>query len=154
MEYTDYWIVRGDPRDVHDVLSLITGSGLVLAVGDFTVFVIECDVASSIHESFDWLLRVWDAEGSAWGFDLYQKGQVTASAEYGDSAEWGIAKADNAFSGDRAAAAAALGITQPTLEGCLGPDGVESFCGAVGFVHAYALYPHSLPDDLMLLGVQ
>lgn len=93
MGYTDYWVVRGHPRDVHDVLSLITGSGLVLAVGNFTVFVIECDVVSSIHEILDRLLRVWDAEGSAWGLDLYQKGQVTASAEHGDSAEWGIAKA-------------------------------------------------------------
>ena len=152
MEYTDYWVVRGDAAKVRTTLAKIADEGVVIdGVGDLVPFVIDGHTEKKLLKSFDWLLRVWDAEGGAWGFDLYVKGKMVTQAIYGENAEWGIDEDDNGFDGDIDESATLLGTTKKKLEKCLDESGVEKFCKAVGFEHHYMLYPRDLPGEVMLL---
>lgn len=157
MEYTDYWVVRGDAKKVRTKLAKLVSGGVVMDAekSDLAVFVVEghsaLDHDSKLPDAFDWLLGIWDAEGGAWGFELYVKGESLGSATYGENAEWGIDESMNGFEGDVAKAAKALGITTKKLESCLDDAGVEKLCKLVGFEHHYTLYPRDLPDEVMLL---
>ena len=155
MEYTDYWVARGDAATVRDALAKVAKKGVVIDGDGFAFFVSDehsaLDHDKKLPAKFDWLLGVWDAEGSAWGFELYAKGKHVASATYGENAEWGIDEDMNGFEGDVAKTADALGIKKAKLEKCLDADGVEKFCKAIGFEHQYTLYARDLPDEVMLL---
>jgi hypothetical protein len=98
-------------------------------------------------------MRVFDAEGSAWGFELWIKGKKIASATYGENLEWGIGEDDNGFEGDQAKTAALLGATPAKLKKCLDEAGVEKFCKLVGFEHQYMLDPHEreMPKGVTLM---
>ncbi len=157
MEYTDYWVVKGEPTEIRTRLQKVAKKGVVVDVdeSELVAFVVEgysvLDAPKKLAKQFEWMLGVWDAEGSAWGFDLWIDGKVLASATYGENAEWGIDEDQNGFEGDVAATAKALGMTKKKLEKFLDEDGVEKFCKAVGFGHHYTLYPRNLPKGVMLM---
>lgn len=154
MEYTDYYVAKGNAATLRLTLEECADKALVADSPDagFSPFV-AVGTPDDFESRFDWLLSVFDAEGGAWGFQLYIDGAEIASATYGENAEWGIDLSDNGFTGDMDATAGALGTTTAALEACLNADGVEAFCRAVGFEHQYMLYPHEneMPDGVVML---
>lgn len=158
MEYTDYWVVPGEAAAVRDLLCEVGDAGLVLddAGSGLVVFVLEGHSSldgdnADLAKRFDWLLGIWDAEGGAWGFELYAAGKSIAAATWGENAEWGIDESMNGTEGDLAEAAKVLGTKTRKLEACMNDEGVERFCKAAGFEHHYTLYPRKLPDGVRLL---
>lgn len=153
MEYTDYYVAKGSADDVRGKVEKACKQGVVVdGLGDFVPFV-AVGKTDRLPKTFGWLLRVFDAEGSAWGFELWVDGKQLGSATYGENAEWGIDGDDNGFDGDEAKVAEALGATAAKLRKCLNDDGVERFCKLVGFEHQYTLYAHEdeMPDGVTLL---
>ena len=150
MEYTDYYVARGTPQDVRDRIDEVADAAvLVDEFENFVPFVTE----SSADEfaAWDWLLRVYDAEGSAWGFVLWNNGKEVARAEWGENGEWGIDAADNGLKGEPDDVASALGIDVDALHNCMNAEGVYVFCDLVGFPHQYCLYPHEMPPGVNLM---
>jgi hypothetical protein len=155
MEYTDYYVARGSLDDVRAEISRRADRAVIVdgLDGGFVPFV-AAGAGKDFDEGWDWLLSVFDAEGSAWGFHVIVDGVEVARAVYGDNAEWGIDAADNGLDGELDAAARALGVAAGKLEACLRDDGVEDFCELVGFTHQYMLYPHEdeMPDGIVTMG--
>ena len=155
MEYTDYFVARGNLEDVSAAIAGRVERAVIVdgLEGGFVPFVV-AGAGEGFVESWDWLLSVFDAEGGAWGFRVMVEGAEIASAVYGENAEWGIDRADNGLEGGLEAAAAALGVAADKLEACLHDRGVETFCQLVGFPHQYMLYPHEdeMPDGVSILG--
>ena len=144
MEYTDYFVAKESGTALRPKLKKSFKRGMIMdtdASAGFTPFVV-LGKTDKLPTKLPWLIRVFDAEGSAWGFTLWIDGKEIAKATYCDNAEWGISKKDNKFVGDTAAAAKALGTTAAKLEKTLNAKGVEKFCQLVGFQHQYMLYPH------------
>lgn len=142
MEYTDYYAVRGNVEQVRETLAKVCSRGVVIPAPPLVAFV-AIGKTERLPKAFDWLLRVFDAEGSAWGFQLWVDQVEIASATFGENEEWGIDSEDEGFEGDLAAAAAALGTTAAKLSKCLKADGPEKLCAQIGFVHCHLLYPHA-----------
>jgi hypothetical protein len=142
MEYTDYYVVKGTPANVRKQLAKVSKKGWIVdGAKTFVPFVV-AGKTDKLPKTFDWLLRVFDAEDSAWGFTLWIGGKQIADATYGENDEWGISEDDNGFEGDEAATAKLLGTTPAKLTRCLNERGAAKFCRLVGFEHQYLLYPH------------
>ncbi len=145
MEYTDYCVAKGGGDAVCAILApLAEGAFVIDNQGDFVPFVAiwKAKLRGRWVRSFDWLLTVFDAEGSAWGFSISVDGEELGKATYGDNCEWGIDADDNGLHGELDVVAEALGMTSSELEACLNDEGVDRFCKQVGFAHQYTLYPH------------
>jgi len=154
VEYTDYFVAKESGEKLRPKLKKLFKRGMIMdtdADSGFTPFVV-IGKTDKLSTKLPWLIRVFDAEGSAWGFTLWIDGKQVAKATYGENSEWGISKKDNKFTGDVAAAAKALGATAAKLEKTLNAKGVDKFCKLVGFQHQYMLYPHEreLPKNIML----
>jgi hypothetical protein len=153
MEYTDYFVAKGTVEAVKAKIEAKHPKGLILDdTAPYFPFVVE-ENPENIEKNWDWLLRVWDAESSAWGFDLYQSGKKVMTATFGENGEWGIGMEDNGYEGDVEEAARLLGIKKEDLEECLNEEGAYDFCNRVGFDHAYCFYPHEddMPDGVVLM---
>jgi hypothetical protein len=153
MEYTDYFVTKGNIDSVHSKIKKEAKKAIIMDnEGDFIPFVV-LQVKDNFEKKWDWLLKVFDAEESAWGFDLYISGKNIMSATYGENAEWGINLSDNGSKGNKSEAADALKINVEDLEKCLNDRGVNKFCELVGFAHQYMFYPHEgeMQDGVFLL---
>jgi hypothetical protein len=154
VEYTDYFVAKESGAALRSKLKKLFKRGMIMdtdTAASFTPFVV-LGKTDKLPTKLPWLVRVFDAEGSAWGFTLWIDGKQIAKATYGDNAEWGISKKDNKLVGDASVAAKAFGTTTAKLEKTLNAKGVEKFCKLVGFQHQYMLYPHEreLPEDIGL----
>ena len=153
MEYTDYFVAKGTPEFVRKKIREYANEALIIDYQkDFVPFVVY-ENEKNFEKKWDWLLRVFDAEGSAWGFDLYVSGREIITATYGENMEWGIDLSDNGYKGNLEEAAKELDVKKSQLEKCLNDQGVEKFCKLVGFNHEYMLYPHEdeIPDGVYFL---
>lgn len=102
---------------------------------------------------WDWLLEIFDIEGSGWGFSLYMSGREVFKAIYEKSNELCAEFSESGYKGDLVEAAEALGVDLEKLEYCLREAGVEEFCQLVGFKHQKKLHLDEKDDtnDVILL---
>lgn len=148
MEYTEYYITKDTAVSVQEQLKKVATSALIDDYEKGSAFVpfVLYSERSNFLEGWNWLLKIFDAEGSAWGFTLYASGKQLMNAVYGENAEWGIDLSDNVQEGDLEEAAKVLKVEKDKLETCLNADGVEDFCQSIGFSHKYMFYPHDSDD--------
>lgn len=153
MEYTDYYVAKGDKTTIKQIIEKEVTDAIIDDVQDGFIPFIVWDADEDFEEKWDWLLSVFDAEGGAWGFTLYNSGKELFSATYGENSEWGIDLSDNGYEGDLNKAAEVLGVKVNALEKCFNPHGVEKFCKLVGFEHRYMFYPYERenPNGIFLL---
>lgn len=152
MEYTDYYVAKGNAAATKEIIEKEVNYAIIDDMqNDFIPFIV-WDSNEDFENKWDWLLKVFDAEGSAWGFTLFKKGKEIFSATYGENMEWGIDLTDNGFEGDLSKASEEFGVKLNKLEKCLNDKGVEKFCKLVGFEHRYMFYPHERekPDGIFL----
>lgn len=142
MEYTDYYVAKGKIETAKEIIEKEVHHAIIDdSQDDFFPFIV-WDSNEDFENKWDWLLKVFDAEGGAWGFSLYKSGKIIIKATYGENSEWGIDLEDNGYEGDLNEAAEELGVKISKLEKCLNDKGVEKFCKLVGFEHRYMFYPY------------
>ena len=142
MEYTDYYVAKGKLEVTKEIIKKEVNHAIIDdRQDDFFPFVV-WEANEDFENKWDWLLKVFDAEGGAWGFTLFKLGEPIMSATYGENSEWGIDLSDNGYKGDLNESAEELGVKVSELEKCLNDKGVEQFCILVGFEHRYMLYPY------------
>lgn len=150
MEYTDYYVVRGSAATLREQLIEVTDAAVIVDMLDVDFVPFATETSREDLGELDWLLRVYDAEGSAWGFELWTRERI-GSGEFGANAEWGIDAKDNGFEGAITDMAAAVRADESEVQACLHPGGVDDFCELIGFPHQYMLYPRDLPDGVLFL---
>lgn len=153
MEYTEYYVAKGNIEIVKNIIKKEVNEAVIDDFQEKFMPFIVWDANDDFEKKWDWLLKVFDAEGSAWGFTLYNASKEIFSATFGENMEWGIDLSDNGFKGDLNVAADAFGVKINKLEKHLNANGVEKFCKLVGFEHRYMFYPHERekPDGVFLM---